>query len=324
MKHFAFFLFTFIMLPMHAQNYVDSTSQDKGALLWKISGNGLKFDSYLYGTFHSVEADFIWTVPHFREVFLNMKQLLYEHEILSSNIPNKKTEKMYLLMPADSTYGMLYTPDQYHFVDSCLNKHASVKYSIYKPLFWFQIILKYNNLSKEKLPKQTDNIDGNLVLLAMQSNLHKLIYLETNEEVEKIENQIESVLYKYSNLKYQAEMLYNLLKNKQDSAMILVENTSKAKKKAYREQNFGELSKLFTNDFNIYPSDEAYSKEIVAAYNKFKYDISVGRNKKWIKKIASNIQETPTLIAIGVGHMIGNEGLIALLREEGFTVEPMK
>jgi len=53
------------------------------------------------------------------------------------------------------------------------------------------------------------------------------------------------------------------------------------------------------------------------------YNMVSGRNKKWIPVIKSNIQECPCLIAVGAGHLPGKEGLINLLRKEGYRVKPL-
>jgi len=45
------------------------------------------------------------------------------------------------------------------------------------------------------------------------------------------------------------------------------------------------------------------------------------RNNKWIPTIIKIINEKPTFIAVGAGHLAGNEGIIKLLRRNGYRVE---
>ena len=47
-------------------------------------------------------------------------------------------------------------------------------------------------------------------------------------------------------------------------------------------------------------------------------------NKAWLPVIEQNIVQRPCMIAIGCSHLLGSEGLIVLLRREGYTVEPVK
>lgn len=49
-----------------------------------------------------------------------------------------------------------------------------------------------------------------------------------------------------------------------------------------------------------------------------------GRNKLWMEKIPALINEKSTFIAVGALHLCGDEGLIHLLREKGYTLRPVK
>ena len=47
------------------------------------------------------------------------------------------------------------------------------------------------------------------------------------------------------------------------------------------------------------------------------------RNKNWIEKIRSYANEKPTFFGVGAGHLAGKNGLINLLRSEGYNVTPV-
>ena len=49
-----------------------------------------------------------------------------------------------------------------------------------------------------------------------------------------------------------------------------------------------------------------------------------GRNENWIPVIREYITQRPSLIAVGCRHLMGPRSVIALLRREGYTVEPVK
>ena len=53
-------------------------------------------------------------------------------------------------------------------------------------------------------------------------------------------------------------------------------------------------------------------------------DLLDNRNKAWIEKMPSIMKETPTLFVVGAGHLPGTNGVLKLLKEKGYTVEPMK
>jgi uncharacterized protein YbaP (TraB family) len=47
------------------------------------------------------------------------------------------------------------------------------------------------------------------------------------------------------------------------------------------------------------------------------------RNKKWIPEIIKQAKLAPAFFAVGAGHLGNNNGLINLLRQEGYTVSPV-
>jgi uncharacterized protein len=47
------------------------------------------------------------------------------------------------------------------------------------------------------------------------------------------------------------------------------------------------------------------------------------RNRNWIPKISRIVKEKPTFFGVGAGHLGGQQGVISLLRKEGFTLTPL-
>ena len=48
------------------------------------------------------------------------------------------------------------------------------------------------------------------------------------------------------------------------------------------------------------------------------------RNEKWLPKMLSAMKKAPTMFAFGAGHLLGDEGIIQLLRNAGYKVEQVK
>ena len=48
------------------------------------------------------------------------------------------------------------------------------------------------------------------------------------------------------------------------------------------------------------------------------------RNEKWISRMVEKMDQQPVFFAVGAGHLWGDTGLISLLRNEGYTVTPVK
>ena len=47
------------------------------------------------------------------------------------------------------------------------------------------------------------------------------------------------------------------------------------------------------------------------------------RNRRWISVIDANVHQSSCLIAVGALHLPGENGLINLLRKEGYTLKPV-
>jgi uncharacterized protein len=45
-----------------------------------------------------------------------------------------------------------------------------------------------------------------------------------------------------------------------------------------------------------------------------------GRNRKWVSKMKELLPDKSLLFAVGAGHLPGEQGLINLLRRNGYTV----
>jgi hypothetical protein len=78
---------------------------------------------------------------------------------------------------------------------------------------------------------------------------------------------------------------------------------------AYKNQDLPALYTLITNDKDMDGDMGAFLD---------------GRNKKWIGRMADKMNNTSVFFAVGAGHLWGDNGVINLLRKQGYTVEPVK
>ena len=78
---------------------------------------------------------------------------------------------------------------------------------------------------------------------------------------------------------------------------------------AYKAQDLPELydqivqSKDLGNDMNAFLDD---------------------RNKKWIGRMSGKMKQSSVFFAVGAGHLYGGNGVISLLRKQGYTVTAVK
>ena len=50
----------------------------------------------------------------------------------------------------------------------------------------------------------------------------------------------------------------------------------------------------------------------------------VNRNRNWIPIMGKMMREKMTFFAVGAGHLGGAKGVVNLLRQEGYTIRPLK
>jgi uncharacterized protein YbaP (TraB family) len=64
--------------------------------------------------------------------------------------------------------------------------------------------------------------------------------------------------------------------------------------------------------------------EETSAYPEFNELLLVQRNKSWIAPMRAQMQKESTFFGVGAAHLSGPDGVVALLRAQGFTVTAIK
>jgi uncharacterized protein YbaP (TraB family) len=68
---------------------------------------------------------------------------------------------------------------------------------------------------------------------------------------------------------------------------------------------------------------EAISDKDDPGMNQYMDLLLYGRNRKWARILDTLLPNKSLLIAVGAAHLPGKQGVIELLRKEGYTVEPV-
>ena len=142
---------------------------------------------------------------------------------------------------------------------------------------------------------------------ARKSNI-RILPLESTEEMlayfEQIPEQKALVLLKL-NIDHYAEM-QKLNKN-------LIED--------YAQNRF---KKIAAEDLDEKVTLKFFPKEDRAFWSNWFYgELLASRNQKWLPTLIETLNQEPAFIAVGAAHLAGEDGLIKLLRQEGFTVMPV-
>ncbi|UIR57536.1 TraB/GumN family protein [Sphingobacterium sp. SRCM116780] len=257
-------------------------------VLWKISGNGLEKDSYLLGTIHIMCAEDY-------ELKEKIKKVIQEVDAVTLEVNLDSEENKAMLpemMKPDPNFLTGLTASEITQIDSTLNtKHLSIKMLDMMSPAVFVSLLSLQSMNCTD-PRNIKTMETDIQAIAASSN----------KKVDELET-----------LKFQMDMLTKMLKAPDLLTYIkkIDEMPAISKKMvvAYKAENLKELETI------IYESSYM-SKEEQA-------DFLTKRNENWMTQIPSKIKDSSHLIAVGAGHLIGEKGLIKLLKDKGYTLTPI-
>jgi uncharacterized protein YbaP (TraB family) len=260
---------------------------DDKTLLWEITGNGLKTPSYLYGTIHIQNARVFAYDTVVAQIFNACDAYAMELNMDEMNM----TEMMKFMMmekPIDS----FVTPAQFRTIDSLLQKRMKVSLTSqrnYKPFFIYSELM----VSSEKKDKAVA-LDLDFFMKAKKAK-KKVI------GIEKFEEQFAAV--DMISVEEQVKMLLEMTKeDASDSLYNMLVDT-------YLE---GDLEKMIELS-----ADTSMPENFEKAF-------LIDRNIKMAERIGKISEEQMTFNAVGAAHLGGENGVIALLRKNGYTVKPIK
>ena len=281
----------------------------KAQLLYKISGNGLANESYIIGTHHLTSITFLEDhVEGFQEAF-DACDYVYG-EILMDEQSLQKTQSLIqtvALMPKDTLYKDLVSADEYAFLDSQIKRYLGESASM-DNLAMLKPAIISTTLAQVASSKTGEQIDPQKVMdLQLQ---RKASYNNMSVHgLETAEYQVE-VLFG-DPLQVQASTLIRSLKDND-----LVEELKKLNA-LYKKQD---LEALFNYAEESAKRGAKDDEELDTTMNKLLYK----RNHNWSAQMPQILSKGATFIAVGAGHLGGKSGILSLLREQGYTVAPVK
>lgn len=274
--------------------------QSNAQLLWKISGNGLEKPSYIFGTHHLAPLSILDSIPAFNEAF-NSCSAVYGEIIMDKEQLQKEAMKYAGLMMAtpDSTLNIVLNKEQFEKLNKITTETMGVsadQVKILKPAALSTQLSMIAHIKHFKDFKPEEQLDQLMQTRAKAANKN-LGSLETMEQ--------QMNLLFGSSITEQAEGLVKLIDHfDQLDQFVQIMND------AYMAQDLDKLLSVM--------SDEKYGA------NKEELErILFARNRNWDEQLKEILPKNgPIFIVVGAGHLPGKEGVIELLRKQGYTVEP--
>jgi len=260
------------------------------SLLWSITGNGLVDSSWLFGTIHLIGQDDFFVRPAVERSFAQSEQVAFEIKL--DDMAMLMSMGQLLLLPENQTLKGLLDPDLYErlriWMEDSLGG-SMAPFERQKPFALLQAV------TMQLIPKNPASYELHFLLEAKAQN-KPIFGLET----------VADQLGIFDSISLSEQILWTLetLENK-DSMVMLYD----AMVEAYKSEDLENLAKLMKEES---PEFEAHSATLLD-----------DRNERWIPGIENLMKEHPSFIAVGAGHLAGPRGVISLLREKGYRVEPV-
>lgn len=261
-------------------------------LFWRVSGNGLAKDSFIFGTAHNAPISMIDEVPGLNDAIQNCDITIGEIDKNDPGSPN--LEMMELMSPADSTLDKLLSPEDFRVVEETVNKclestGASMDQMLmFKPGLISMLAMDMEHSASLDSDLEEELFDIEILKRAAAAGHH-------TEGFETLAEHLDWMLK--APLKDQATWLVSKCKNYDNQEGL---------DEAYINQDA-------TVQFESRTPDEGYREFFVYR-----------RNRNWAEKLDQMMPEQSCLVCVGAAHLSGEKGLIQLLRDRGYTVEPMQ
>ena len=292
MKIFYLLATLFFFESCQAQKFTKlATNKDDNTLLWEISGKGLKQPSYMFGTFHLLCKDDIKFSTNLQTAVKESKEVYFEMDL---DDPANTLGGMFFMNMKNKTLKDLYTTEEFEKVSRFFKDTLKMNLSFFnkmKPMMLEALL--YPRMMPCKTPS---GVEMELMTIAKKEK----------KEIKGFET-----------IEFQSSVFDSIPYDVQAKG-LLKDIDSTEKYKAY-----------FNKMVNIYKNQETAKLAQLMADSTFSGgendDVLLkNRNENWVKQLQSILKENNIFMGVGAAHLFGKNGLVVLLRKEGYTVRPIE
>ena len=202
--------------------------------------------------------------------------------------------KLYIYLENDQDLLSYFTQEQnkvlLQWVEQNLHlneQEFTESYGKFKPFILVQTITQFAFLDK------TISYEREIVKIIKNQNI-------PIEGLETIENQIN--LFNILPMENQVNMIMQAIESTTKNQLILSQM-----QQAYKDQDLDRIHQLLLEESTLTSTD----------FNHF----VTARNMQWIKPLTTYFSQGKTFVAVGAGHLAGENGILNLLRKEGYKTK---
>jgi len=261
------------------------SSKAQDALLWKLHGNESRGISYIYGTIHLKDKRVFTFTDTVVSCLDSCDKLALELDI---NPMNLLQYSGLMMLPEDITLHDIFKPDDLMVIKKVVQNITGMDFSSLeklKPVVLLSLVMQYQ-------------LDGD-----MNFTLDEYLYQKGVAKGKEIIG-LETVVEQFALLEtIPLDIITDYLKNPADEDEELELMICD-----YLESNVEELLLVMQQD-----------ETMISLKKEFLDD----RNIKMADKINTLLPDGRILVAVGAGHLPGEYGIIRLLEQKGYDVEPV-
>ena len=282
-------------LQTFAQNEIVTADSTKNkALLWQISGKNLSKPSYIYGTIHVIEKKDFFMSQNIKQKFEETDQLVLEIP-MDMSLSQKIEMAQKIMLPNQKTIKDYTSKTDFECLQNYMTDTLQINPKKQQRLIRLKPFFLMATLEIDKI-KKTKSYEKVFAKMAKKQR-KTVVGLETADFQLSIIDR-----YPYT---LQAKMLIDGIKQSTNDQTLFEEMVA-----VYKSQDIEKLYQLIKKESDTMPNFEQY--------------FLTERNLDWIPKIEKIIQHQPVFIAVGAGHLGGEQGMVNLLRQNGYTLTPIR
>ncbi len=264
------------------------SASSQNSLLWKIEGKNIE-TSYLFGTIHVMPAAQFEIKEKVVTAFENSDQLVME---LDMSKPGMQLELMqYAMMNDGSKLSEMLSPSAFHVIDSMMVASSGMGLMVMnnmKPFIISSFLLNAvigNDVGSYEMSLTEMALKDSIPIFGLESVAEQMAAFDSIP----IAQQIEGLETFVDDMDEQSQMYADMV------AMYVAEDVNG-------------LYELISEEMDSDTEGEFLLQR---------------RNENWVPILVDEMSKSSAFIAVGAGHLGGENGLIELFRERGYTLSPV-
>ena len=268
---------------------------DYRSLLWEISGKGLRRPSYLFGTIHLIPKNQFKLSDNALKALNVADRLTLEIDMDDPTLLFSAFKSM--MMSGNKTLRDFMPEEDYKLITDYF-RTKGIPLDMVKRM---KPILLSSMLTESGVKEEMVTYENELMNIVKKQK-KKVYGLETAAYQMRV---LDSIPYDK-----QAKMLVDAIRKTNDPTQKDEVDEYAQMLKLYADQDIGGMYTFVSTSSG---DMQQYERSLLST-----------RNHNWIPVMAKMMPRNATFFAVGAGHLGGQNGLISLLRKEGYEVKPLR